>query len=190
MIFGPPAVGKMTVGVALSRFTGLPLFHNHMTVELVHPFFSVEDPRYRRLVDEFRIRIFQEVACSAGPGIIFTFTWDMSDPHNKERVDGWTSIFRERGARIFYVELAAPLEVRLARNREPSRLELKPSKRDVAVSEAQLLESDRLRKLNSDGGFYYPDLHLRIENAYLSPKQVASQIQNYFGLTSRQSSIS
>jgi len=27
IIFGPPAVGKMTVGRALSRLTGLKLFH-------------------------------------------------------------------------------------------------------------------------------------------------------------------
>ena len=33
IIFGPPAVGKMTVGSKLSKLTGLKLFHNHMTIE-------------------------------------------------------------------------------------------------------------------------------------------------------------
>ena len=33
IIFGPPAVGKMTVGSELAKLTGLKLFHNHMTIE-------------------------------------------------------------------------------------------------------------------------------------------------------------
>ena len=35
IIFGPPAVGKMTVGLELERLTGFRLFHNHMTVDPV-----------------------------------------------------------------------------------------------------------------------------------------------------------
>ena len=34
VIFGPPAVGKMTVGQELARRTGLRLLHNHMTIKL------------------------------------------------------------------------------------------------------------------------------------------------------------
>jgi shikimate kinase len=34
-IVGPPAVGKMTVGYELAAQTGLKLFHNHQTIELV-----------------------------------------------------------------------------------------------------------------------------------------------------------
>jgi shikimate kinase len=40
IIFGPQAVGKMTVGQELGKITNLKLFHNHMTIELVSPFFS------------------------------------------------------------------------------------------------------------------------------------------------------
>ena len=34
-IFGPHAVGKMTVGQELSKITNLKLFHNHMTIDIV-----------------------------------------------------------------------------------------------------------------------------------------------------------
>ena len=40
LLFGPPAVGKMSVGRELEKITGLRLFHNHMTIELVVPFFD------------------------------------------------------------------------------------------------------------------------------------------------------
>ena len=42
IIFGPPAVGKMTVGYELAKITGLRLFHNHMTIDLVLNFFDLE----------------------------------------------------------------------------------------------------------------------------------------------------
>jgi hypothetical protein len=73
IIFGPPAVGKMTVGLALERLTGFRLFHNHMTVDPVIRLFPFESPAYRRLVQEFRRRIFEEFASSEEPGLIFTF---------------------------------------------------------------------------------------------------------------------
>ena len=38
LLFGPQAVGKMTVGEELEKKTGLPLFHNHMTIDLVVKF--------------------------------------------------------------------------------------------------------------------------------------------------------
>jgi shikimate kinase len=40
LIFGPQAVGKMTVGQELAKITGLKLFHNHMTIERVPPFLT------------------------------------------------------------------------------------------------------------------------------------------------------
>ncbi|MCC3359301.1 AAA family ATPase, partial [Bacillus sp. REN16] len=39
-IFGPQAVGKMTVGQELAKITELKLFHNHMTIDLVSNFFD------------------------------------------------------------------------------------------------------------------------------------------------------
>lgn len=53
-IIGPAAVGKMTVGAELARRTGLRLFHNHQTIDLVLQFFPFGSPPYKRLVREFR----------------------------------------------------------------------------------------------------------------------------------------
>jgi hypothetical protein len=56
-IFGPPAVGKMAVGLELERLTGLRLFHNHMTLDPVMRLFPFDSPAFRRLVTGFRQRI-------------------------------------------------------------------------------------------------------------------------------------
>jgi hypothetical protein len=50
VVFGPPAVGKMTVGYELEKLTGFRLFHNHMTIELVLNFFDYEQPQFHRLL--------------------------------------------------------------------------------------------------------------------------------------------
>ena len=49
VLFGPPAVGKMTVGRELERFTGLRLFHNHMTIDLALRFFDWGTPAFEKL---------------------------------------------------------------------------------------------------------------------------------------------
>ena len=54
IIFGPQAVGKMTVGEELSEQTGLKLFHNHMTIDLVSNFFGYGSESGQRLVKLFR----------------------------------------------------------------------------------------------------------------------------------------
>lgn len=67
-IIGPPAVGKMTVGLELSALTGIPLFHNHHSIEAVLPVFDFGTEPFNRLVSGFRDRMFIEVAESEFPG--------------------------------------------------------------------------------------------------------------------------
>ena len=43
----------MSVGYELAKLTGLKLFHNHMTIDLVLNFFEFGDQPFFRLVDEF-----------------------------------------------------------------------------------------------------------------------------------------
>lgn len=73
VIFGPPAVGKMTIGRIIQQKTGIRLFHNHMAIEPVLNFFEFGSAPFQRLVDEFRIRLFEEVAESDLPGMSFTY---------------------------------------------------------------------------------------------------------------------
>lgn len=182
IIFGPPAVGKMTVGIELERQTGLRLFHNHMSVDPVMRLFPFGSPAYTRLVSEFRRRIFEEFAASDERGLIFTFVWALNDEQDRRFVDATKKAFVEKGANVYFVELAATREVRLWRNETPLRLAEKRPQRDVAGSRAFLLDADQQYRLNSDGDFPYPDLHLKIDNTDLSPAAVAKRIVERFGL--------
>jgi hypothetical protein len=182
VIFGPAAVGKMAVGLELQHLTGLRLFHNHMSADLALKFFPFGTPQFSRLVSTFRTRVFEEVAASDLPGLIFTYVWALNEPRDKASLDGLVRIFTDHGASVCYVELAATQKERLRRNETPLRLAEKHPKRDLARSRALLLEHDAKYRLNSNGDFFYPDQHIKIDNTHLEPSEVAEQIIDAFAI--------
>ena len=181
-IVGPPAVGKMTVGREVALRTGLKLFHNHHTIDLVLQFFPYGTPPFQRLVGEFRRRILEEVADSALPGLIFTYVWAFDQPADGATVEEYASIFRARGGRVVFVELEATQAERLRRNETELRLAEKPSKRDVVQSRQRLLAADTAYQLNSRGRFDGRADYIRIDNTELSAEAVAERVVAAFGL--------
>jgi hypothetical protein len=181
-IIGPPAVGKMTVGRALERITGFPLFHNHMSIEPVLPFFAFDSPPFTRLVANFREQIFREMAASDHRGLIFTFSWAFGDDDDRAFVDATKAIFEAHGGRTVFAELYADLDTRLQRNATEPRLTEKPSKRDIAASSARLVRYGERYRLNSAGDFPFPADHLRIDNTKVSAEEAARRIADHFGL--------
>src|SRR5690606_25907473 len=93
ILFGPPAVGKMTVGKEIAARTGLKLFHNHMTIELVIQFFDFGTVPFQRLVDTYRRLMMEEVAQSDLPGLIFTFVWALDHKTDDDFVEQMADIF-------------------------------------------------------------------------------------------------
>ena len=182
VIFGPQAVGKMTVGQELQKITGLKLFHNHMTIELVNPIFNYGTEEGRRLVSLFRKEIFEAVAKSDLKGLIFTYVWAFDQQSDWEYIESVCAIFESHGGTVFFVELEADLEERIERNKSPHRLEHKPSKRDVAWSEGNLVKTMAQFRLNSLDGEITKDNYLRINNTNLSAEKVATIIKETFNL--------
>ncbi len=182
VLVGPPAVGKMTVGHELATRTGLRLFHNHHTIDLVLRFFEFGTPPFQRLVGEFRRRMFEEVAASELVGLIFTYVWAFDQPTDADAVESYVAPFRARGGRVVFVELEATQAERLRRNETPFRLAEKPFKRDLAASRARLLADDAMYQLNSQGAFDARDDYLRLETTILSAAEAAERIIGHFGL--------
>ena len=180
ILFGPPAVGKMTVGTELQRLTGLRLFHNHMSVDLALQFFPFGTPGFGRIVRDVRRCVFEEVAQSDLPGLIFTFVWAFDLESDKAFIDDMVKIFRIRGADVDFVELQASLDERLRRNETPFRLSEKRHMRDVEKSRARLLEMNEKYRFSTGGDFFYPERYLRLETDALAPEVVAQRIADHF----------
>lgn len=100
ILFGPQAVGKMTVGQELAKQTGLKLFHNHMTIDLVSNFFDYGTVEGKRLVSLFRQEIFEAVAESGLPGLIFTYVWAFDMQEDWAYIESLYQLFRTHGAEV------------------------------------------------------------------------------------------
>jgi hypothetical protein len=181
-IVGPPAVGKMTVAHALSMRTGLRVFHNHQTIDLVTQFFAFGTPPFERLVNSFRQQVLAEVAASDLPGVIFTYVWGFDEVGEDEAMAAYTAPFRELGRRVLFVELEASQKERLRRNRSEFRLRHKPVMRDLEWSERTLLELDERYQLSSQGRFDHREDWFRLNNTNLSAPDVADLVIERFSL--------
>lgn len=181
VIFGPPAVGKMTVGYEIAKLTGMKVFHNHMTIDLITEFFPYGHEKFYTLVSEFRRRILEEIATSELPGAIFTYVWALDQPGDKEQIDSYSQIFKQQGAHVYFVELEADVDERLERNKGEFRLSKKPSKRDISSTEKHLLQTENQYTMNTEGDFFYQENYVKINNTKLSPEETAKQIIDTFG---------
>ena len=163
------------------KMTGLKLFHNHMTIELLHPFFGFS-PEAWRLTDLFRMEIFKAAAASGLEGLIFTYVWAFNMQEDRAYVDRICEIVEAGGGEVYFAELEADLETRLARNGTPHRLLHKPTKRNVEQSEKELLGSLDRYRLNSVPGEIDRPHYMRIDNSALSPEETARRIKANFRL--------
>lgn len=179
VILGAGAVGKMTVGQELAKITGLRLFHNHMSMEILFEVFGFVP---RGLPHRLRKLFFEEFVKTDLEGMIFTYLPAFDSEIDMEALDSLVDIFRREGAEVCYVELVAPQEVRLWRNATENRLLHKASKRDVDASNVRLLgEDSNYRTVSNDGEVVFEN-YVKIDNSELPPNVVAKMIKDRFVL--------
>lgn len=176
-IIGNAAVGKMSVGQALMKRTGLRLFHNHMTIEPVLEIFGYFDGN---VIKRLREVIFEEFAKSNNEGLIFTFMWAFDQQEDWDYVAHVTELFEKQGAEVYYVELVAPQQIRLQRNETDNRLQNKASKRDLEKSRQRLLADDAKYRLESRDGELPFENYIKIDNTNLTPEEAAERIIQRF----------
>ncbi|WP_110113508.1 AAA family ATPase [Bacillus sp. CGMCC 1.16541] len=181
LLFGPQAVGKMTVGQELQKLTDLKLFHNHMTIDLVAPIFEFNSEMWR-LVNLFRTEIFESVAKSDLEGLIFTYVWAFDTQSDWDYISNVCEIFESKGGTVYFVELEADVKERIERNKSPNRLAHKPTKRNVEWSEQDLKQTMEKHRLNSYEGEINRENYLKINNTHFSAVEVATIIKETFRL--------
>ena len=182
IIFGPPAVGKMTVGKELAKLTGYKLFHNHRSIEVIKDILDFSHPRFWDLNEKIRRAVFSEVAKSGLPGLIYTFVWAHDKKSDSKYIDDVTKIFKTKGGKVYYVELETNLAIRLKRNVTPYRLSEKESKRDTRKSEQHLLEMEGKHRMETKAGEFSRKPYVKINNTRLSAKKAATEIKRKLGL--------
>ena len=181
VVCGPQAVGKMTVAERLRDRLRYNMMMNHDSIEVSDRIFGFATPAQRELNASIRQKAF-ELAVKHRVDLIFTYVCAFDMPEERDYLTGLKDLFERDGGGFYFVELSADLETRLERNETPHRMERKASKRDTAWSRANLLEDARRHRLNSAGGEYWFEHHLKIDNTRLSPNEVADRVIEAFHL--------
>lgn len=168
-IYGPPAVGKLTVAQEFARLGRYRLFHNHLTVNAIRSVFDFGSEPFSDVLHRLRLDVF-DTAIRSGINVIFTNNSAWSGPDPRERFVAFASrarqIAEEGGGRALFVRLTAPLAVLEARVASQSRQE-----------HAKLVDVVRLRQLISllDQSPLHPD-DLTVDTSRLEPPEAASEI--------------
>ena len=169
-LYGPPAVGKLTVARAIAAREPFRILHNHLTIDPVTEVLPFGTDAFWRVVGQFRRHL---VATAAAEGLDLIYTYVFA-PGDEQHVADITLPFQQVGGRVVFVRLHAPREVLLQRVREQSRREHRK------VTDTATLE----RLLDQYEGFTagVEGESLIVENALTSAEEAAGQILDHLAL--------
>lgn len=169
-LYGPPAVGKLTVARALAELTGFRVLHNHLLADHAAAVLDWGTPRYWAAVKELRSTLLR-AAAAEGVDVVFTYVYAPADELTVEALCG---IYEEAGGRVCCVQLLASRDELMRRVTDESRREFgKPG------------DPDTLREIMQRYHLFHP-LPLRpsltIDTEQLSPERAAERIVTELGL--------
>ena len=151
----------------LAALTGLPLFHNHLAVDVLTPLFEFGSASFVKLRELIWLSVFQEAAKN-DLSLIFTFA-----PERTVRpsfIQDTITTVEARGGVVHFVRLtcdAGEIEHRLT---SPARAEF-----------GKLQSPDQYQTLTRAGAFDYPELPagLTIDTGAVSPREAAVAIRSF-----------
>ena len=161
VVCGPQAVGKMTVAESLRDKLKYNMMMNHDSIEVSDRIFGFATPAQKEFNALFREKAF-DVAVRHNVGLIFTYVCAFESPEERAYLNHLADMFTSNGGNFYFVELSADLETRLERNATPHRMERKPSKKDLAWSQNNLLEGMQKHRLNSEPDEIWFENHFKI----------------------------
>jgi hypothetical protein len=163
-LYGPPAVGKLTVARAIADRVPFKILHNHVTIDAVTEVLPFGSDTFWRVVGHFR-RDLVTAAAEENIDLIYTYVFA---PGDEQHVADVISPYEEAGGTVLFVQLFAPREVLLQRVLAESRKQHgKPT--DAATLERMLDKYDNFTALAA------PD-SLTIDLAATSARDAADQI--------------
>ena len=171
-LYGMPGVGKLTIARELASLTGLKLFHNHLTVDLVLSLFEFGTAPFVSLRERIWLDAFAEACDAKLGGMIFTFAFEKTV--RDEFVPNVVKLVESRGGEVIFVNLHCSPDELERRITQPARGKF-----------GKLTSLALFRHLNSSGIFDTPDNvpdRLTVDTTNISPADAAKKIATQLGL--------
>jgi chloramphenicol 3-O-phosphotransferase len=116
-LYGPPAVGKLTVARAIADRLPFKVLHNHVTVDAVTEVLPFGGDTFWRVVGRLRRDL---VAAAAEENVDLIYTYVFA-PGDEQHVADIVRPYEDAGGKAWFVQLLAPREVLLERVHSESR---------------------------------------------------------------------
>lgn len=169
-IYGPPASGKLTIAEKLSERTGIPLFHNHLSRDLVKDIYKDKLRDNYELVDRIRFDVL-DYCSKNNTNLIFTYVYEGLD--DDENVREFIRTIENNEGEVIFIELSANQDDLIERVNNESRKKYK-----------KLTDPEIMRNITQDMSIYsIPFVEsLKIDTSTLSPEASVETIMNEFTL--------
>src|SRR5438477_5463820 len=173
-IYGPPAVGKLTIATELASLTSFAVFDDHPAINALQPAFGGLPKSMDKVVEQIRLAVIEEAA-RAGVDLIFTFVY--AHPQDVPYVDRVAATVERHGGEMCFVQLTCSTEAQEARVVHADRAQFK------SVDSVEIV-----REWNARYELLTPipgRESLSIDNTQLPATAVAPQIAEQFELPLR-----
>ena len=116
-IYGPPAVGKLTVAEELAKLRSFRVLHNHVTIDAVVTVLPFGTEAFWDIVGRLR-RDLVAAAAREGIDLAYTYVYAAGD---EAHVDAIAAAYEEAGGTVTFVQLIAPVDELMRRVGNTSR---------------------------------------------------------------------
>lgn len=166
VLWGPAAVGKLTVAREVSAVVGYPVFHNHLVVDLLTTVFPFGTEPFVRLRDRMWLDVFA-AAAAAGRSLVFTFA-----PEDTVPIGFGDRVERAVGAAgtVRWVELRVARDEQVRRLASPGRREFHKLTDPALLGPAEANDRDPL------------PAELVVDTRALAPAEAAATVVRTLGL--------
>ncbi|MBI3619001.1 AAA family ATPase [Candidatus Peregrinibacteria bacterium] len=172
-LYGPPAVGKLTVAKELSKLTGFKIFHNHLTVDLIETFFEWGSTMFDLFITKYRLELLEAAAEHSKRGLIFTYVFADSR-YDHSFVESVVKKIEKHGGSVYFVQLVCDRTILRSRVKDSSRKQYGKIKTVRALDDL-MNKSDLFSAIAHRKSFL-------IDTSKLSAKKVARQIRQHYGI--------